>query len=99
MLLQLPTVSGSIEVWDFLSVDSQVNIFISLSLIVYLSIINTKNVFDCLSILSLSFLRTITYTLMQTYAFSNPFSIVETLSGEPFSVVNVAFTKFLPVFF
>ncbi|KAH9666001.1 phox (PX) domain-containing protein [Citrus sinensis] len=40
MLLQLPTVSGSIEVWDFLSVDSQ------------------------------------------TYAFSNPFSIVETLSVD-----------------
>lgn len=39
-LLQLPTVSGSIEVWDFLSVDSQ------------------------------------------TYAFSNSFSIVETLSVD-----------------
>lgn len=33
-LMQLPTISGSIEVWDFLSVDSQVLYFI-LSLTVF----------------------------------------------------------------
>ena len=35
-LMQLPTISGSIEVWDFLSVDSQVLYFI-LSLTVFFS--------------------------------------------------------------
>ncbi|KAL9463438.1 hypothetical protein AB3S75_001280 [Citrus x aurantiifolia] len=52
MLLQLPTVSGSIEVWDFLSVDSQ------------------------------------------TYAFSNPFSIVETLSVDLEDKPSERSTKF-----
>ncbi|KAJ0075816.1 hypothetical protein Patl1_34198 [Pistacia atlantica] len=49
-LLQLPTVSGSIEVWDFLSVRFAV-----------------MHVLLC---------------LMQTYVFSNSFSIVETLSVD-----------------
>lgn len=68
-LMQLPTISGSIEVWDFLSVDSQVyNIF---------------SLFYCIFMIfqgedSYSFL----YNSMQTYIFSNSFSIVETLSGD-----------------
>ncbi|KAL7222183.1 hypothetical protein ACSBR1_023985 [Camellia fascicularis] len=73
-LLQLPTISGSIEVWDFLSVDSQVGWFVLLILLSFL--VGKKSRHLCFMD---NFLITL-FCKVQTYIFSNSISIIETLS-------------------
>ena len=70
-LMQLPTVSGSIEVWDFLSVDSQVQFPFP-----HINFVFPNRLFFLDDLLLLC-------VILQTYIFTNSFSIIETLSGHP----------------
>lgn len=83
MLLQIPTISGSIEVWDFLSVDSQVGHLVICSIFVLLLL------FACYVIRTVNMLF-----LLQTYMFSDSLSIIQTFSGEHCLSVH-AFKKYI----
>lgn len=83
-LMKLPIASGSIEAWDFLSIDSQVCFHVQQVSLCYQQFFFLSFFF----ILFLFWLITCYYIILQTYGFSDWLSIVKTLSGDACLMYN-----------